>query len=291
MIQTFTNFEDFRKKAQEIGVGVNLSELFQLDIVFLESFGDYIIISLKDYASENQEDSEGKLLVVSDNILILGNQNSLLYSRSKSFGDKDYALFKRTLLQQQDGESTVLAYLTLREALNSYVQAFNAIDQKIDDLEKNYVTEDGEETAVRLRKLTNRVEDYSNLLIALEERKIQQVNASSISYDYALLKSHAQHLLDRCRNHLNQLREVQREAELKLLKERERQFKELSALMRKFTAFVILLFVVFLLAVNFQLAAEYIKNAGITEQYPSFLTLELAVIAVLVFYFKRKNWI
>src|SRR3989344_4987906 len=135
MIETFTDFQQFKHKAQEIGVGVNLDELLAIDIVFLESYEDYLIISVKDYAP-----TQG----LSSNILILSEKHVLLYS-DKTFGEKDYKMFRFTL-QKQFGESTVISLLTLREIFNNYQNAFNGFDDKIDALEVSYDLDEAEAT-------------------------------------------------------------------------------------------------------------------------------------------------
>jgi len=289
MIKTFANFEDFKKNARQLGLEVDLSELFSIEIAFLETYGQFVLVSIKDYAKESSGGGGGNL-ILGDNILVLSEKDSFLYSRNKAFGEEDYKLFKHTL-QKQYGEPTVLTFLALREVLNSYLNAFNAMDQKIDDLERKYDAEDAEQTTVRLRRLTNKVEDLANLLIILEERKIKQVYTGLIAYDYDLLKSRAQHLLDRCRNHLGQLRDIQTEAETKQSRQSMTHLQTLSTSIKRITALVVVVFVTLLIAINFEIAAKYFPDLQSSASYANFLIVDVLAVAVLLFFFRRNSWV
>lgn len=282
VIETFTDFQQFKHKAQEIGVGVNLDELLAVDIIFLESYEDYLIISIKDYS---QNTSNG----LSSNILIVSEKHVLLYS-DKTFGEKDYKMFRFTL-QKQFGESTVLTLLTLREIFNNYQNAFKIIDEKIDTLELAYSIDDAEENTVRLRKLTNRIEDFVHLLVSLEERKIRQVDTSLVAYDYRLTITKAQHLLDRCRNHLNQLRDIQREADMRQTRETNRRIEDLTNVMKKLTAITVIIMLPTLVASHYGMNFTYMPELDIPWAYPVIITVEFILAIVAALYFRKRGWI
>ncbi|HLC37920.1 MAG TPA: CorA family divalent cation transporter [Candidatus Norongarragalinales archaeon] len=227
MIETFTDFAQFKKKAQELGVGVNLDELLAIDITFLESYEDYVIINVK-IAGENP-----------NNILVLSSRDALLYS-NKTFGEKDYKMYRYTL-EKDFGEATVLAFLTLRSVLDEYLASFKVLDDKIDSLETAYDPNAAEESTMKLRRLTNRVEDFVNLLISLEERKIKQVSTNLVGYDYGLVLAKAQHLLDRCRNHLSQLRDIRSEIEVKGTSNLSKNIEKLTVIMAVLTVFSVVI--------------------------------------------------
>ena len=280
MIETFTDFKQLKHKAQEIGVGVNLDELLAIDIVFLESYEDYLIISVKDYAP-----TQG----LSSNILILSEKHVLLYS-DKTFGEKDYKMFRFTL-QKQFGESTVISLLTLREIFNNYQNAFKGFDDKIDALEVSYDLDEAEATTIKLRKLANRVEDFVNLLVSLEERKIRQVDTGLVAYDYRLTITKAQHLLDRCRNHLNQLRDIHREADVRQTRETNKRIEDLTNVMKKLTAITVIIMIPNLIASNFGMNFVHMPELSIEWAYPAVLVLQFAVMIASVVYFKKRGWL
>lgn len=283
MIETFTDFEQFKRKAQESGVSVNLDELLSVNIVFLESYEDYVIISVKDY-------SEGSSNGLSPNILILSDKYALLYSEKKNFGEKDYKLFRNTLTRQF-GESTVLTFLTLREILANYKTSFTAIDEKIDDLEKKYDMDKAEEATVLLRKHTNRIEDFVHLLVSLEERKISQVYTSYVAYDYKLTLTKSQNLLDRCRNHLNQLRDIQREAEMRETRETNKRIEDLTNVMKRLTAITVVLMIPNIIGSHFGMNFRYMPELDIPLAYPAVILITIVITIATAIYLRKKGWL
>ena len=277
MIETYTEFEQFKKKAQEMGVGVNLSELLEIQVTFLESYEEYVIINIKTTGESP------------NNILILNEKNALLYS-DKTFGEKDYKMFRYTL-QKPFGESTVLAFLALRSVLSEYEGIFKIVDEKTDGLEKKYEIGEAEEATSRLRRLTNRVEDFVNLMMSLEERKIRQVNTSLIAYDYGLVLAKAQHLLDRCRNHLNQLRDIQRDADVRQMRETNKRIEDLTNVMKKLTAITVILMIPTAIASHFGMNFRYMPELSIPEAYPAVVVGQIILTVAIALYLKWKGWL
>ena len=276
MIETYTEFDQFKKKAHEMGVGVNLEELLEIQVTFLESYEEYVIINIKTTGESP------------NNIIILNEKNALLYS-DKAFGEKDYKMFRYTL-QKPFGETTVLSFLVLRSVLEEYQNVFKVLDENIDHLEKKYEISEAEESTSRLRRLTNRVEDFVNLMISLEERKIRQVNTSFIAYDYGLVLAKAQHLLDRCRNHLNQLRDIQRDADVRQTRETNRRIEELTNVMKKLTALTAIIMVPTLIASIYGMNVTQLPLAQENGFY-AVMTVILLLTAVAAGYSKIKGWL
>lgn len=283
MIETFSDFAQFKSKAQGIGVSVNLDELLGVNGVFLESYEDYVLISLKDYADNTTND-------LSANILVLTEKEALLYSERKTFGEKDYKFFRNTL-QKPYGEPTVLTLLMLRDVLANYQNAFKSIDEKIDVLEKNYDIDSAEEITVVLRKLTNRTEDFTHLLVSLEERKIVHVNTSYVAYDYKLVLTKGQYLLDRCRNHLNQLRDIQHEADMKQTRETNKRIEDLTDVMKKLTAITVILMIPNIIAGHFGMNFKYMPELGLEWAYPAVILGQLIITGIAYLYFKKRGWL
>ncbi|NUN11072.1 hypothetical protein HUU53_00300 [Candidatus Micrarchaeota archaeon] len=281
MIETFVNFDDFKKRAIELGVAVNLDELLSLNIVFLESYEDYVIISVRDYNGTNEP---------KNNILLLSEKNALLYSENKQFNDNDYKMF-RISMQKQYGESSVLSLLTLRAIVKNYQQTFNQIDENIDVIEKGLKAEIVEDATVKLRKLTNRIEDFVILLTSLEERKIKQVNTGLVAYDYDLVYTKAQQLLDRCRNHLSQLRDIQWEIDSKQTKETNKRIEELNLVVKRLTGITIVLMIPNIIAGHFGMNFIYMPELAIEWAYPAVIVGQIIVTLTAALWMKKKGWL
>ena len=217
MIQTFTKFDEFAAAARDAGVDVNLEDLLRLDLLFFEPYKKYLIINLKQYG-ESQ-----------NNILILSKDANLYYSSSK-LPRRDLRLYK-AVLTKKNGESTVLAQVALRRALKNYSATFSRIDSKIDSFGKNSSLESIEETTELLRKVSDRVEDFLSLLMSLEDRRIKEVETKYLSYDYDVVLARSRLLVDRCRNHLKELRDIRDEIDIKFTRQLNKSIEKLTVVM------------------------------------------------------------
>ncbi len=277
MIETFTNFERFEAEAKKIGVEVDLRALLTLDFLFLEEYKNFMILSLRDYEKEPS------------NILVLSLDKNLLYSM-KEFTDRDFRMFSHTI-QKKYGESTVLTYLVCKAVLESYTRKFEELNALIDEFEAGRELNRFEDTSISLRKTMDRVEDFLNILITLEERKIRQVNTAFVSYDYELLVSRTQHLLDRCRNHVNQMRDIRTQIEMRSTMELNKRIERLTDIMKKLTALTLIFMIPNIIAGHFGMNFKFMPELGIPEAYPATIIGSLAITISAALYMKKIGWL
>jgi len=277
LIETFNNFERFEAEARKLGVEVDLRALLTLDFLFLEEYKDFVILSLRDYEKEPS------------NILILSLDKNLLYS-GKQFSERDFRLFSHSI-QKKYGESTVLTYLVCKAVLESYAKKFEELNFLIDEFEAGRQLERFEETSISLRKTMDRVEDFLNILISLEERKIRQVNTGFISYDYELLISRTRHLLDRCRNHVNQMRDIRTQLEMRSTLELNKRIERLTDIMKKLTALTLIFMIPNIIAGHFGMNFKYMPELSVPEAYPAVIIASLAITISVALYMKKIDWL
>jgi Mg2+ and Co2+ transporter CorA len=216
-IRSFTSFQEFEEAAKGIGVDVDLNALLRLDITFIEPYPNYVVINLRDYGN------------IPNNMLVLTPKASLLYS-DKQFTDRDYSIYKQAL-RRKYGEATVLSFLALSEVLKSYSAKFSEIDKQIDRFGVNSSLEKIEETARELRMFADRMEDFVNLLISLEDRKVDFIHTKVLAYDFDVLLAKSRHLLDRSRNHLWELRDIREEMDVKITRKLNKNIEKLTVIM------------------------------------------------------------
>lgn len=227
MIGIYQNFDEFLKQAQEMGVNEDLRALLTLNLIFFERYEDYSVVSVRDYSE------------APNNVLVLSKDKTLLYSE-KQITQRDFRLFKYTV-QKTYGESTALTLLVLKEVLKSYSKHFDKLNAEIDSYSGVKDLEKIEHTTVDLRKLTVDVEDFQNLLYTLEDRKVREFRTEYVEYDYDLVLAHTQHLLDRCRNHLQELRDLRSEVEVRATSDLNRSIKGLTVVMMFLTIITVVL--------------------------------------------------
>ncbi|NYZ77800.1 magnesium transporter CorA family protein [Candidatus Micrarchaeota archaeon] len=277
MIETFTNFERFEAEAKKLGVEVDLRALLTLDFLFLEQYKDFVILSLRDYEKEPS------------NIVILSLDKNLMYS-GKEFADRDFRMFSYTI-QKKYGESSVLTYLVSKAVLESYTKKFEELNDLIDEFEAGHELDRFEDTSISLRKTMDRVEDFLNILITLEERKIRQVNTAFISYDYELLISRTRHLLDRCRNHVNQLRDIRTQIEMRSTIELNKRIERLTDIMKKLTALTLIFMIPNIIASHFGMNFKFMPELSMPEAYPAVIIGSLAISIGAALYMKKIGWL
>lgn len=203
--------------AKKAGVDVDLNDLLRLDITFIEPYSDYVVMNVRDYGS------------IPNNMLVLTEKKSFLYS-DKKFTDRYLNMYKQAL-RKKHGKSTVLTFLALNEVLKSYSDEFSKIDKQIDRFGVNSSLDKIEETANDLRGFADRLEDFVNLLISLEDRKIDFIYTKLLAYDFDILLAKSRHLLDRSRNHLWELRDIREEMDVKVTRKLNKSIEKLTLIM------------------------------------------------------------
>ncbi|MFH0713284.1 MAG: CorA family divalent cation transporter [Candidatus Micrarchaeota archaeon] len=276
MIRTFSDFNQFKQAALELGLEMDLQALTNLDVLFFESFENHLILNVRDYG-ENP-----------NNLLILGREDSLLYSE-KQFTSKDYKMF-RLSMREPFGESTVIAFLAMREAMNNYAHKFEYLHAELNSAEKTLDVDRIDDVGRAFRKLIDKLEDFVDLLIKLRDRKVSQVNTKYISYDYNVLTAKAQNLLDRSKNQLGSISGLRNEIEVRETRVLNSKIEKLSEVVKKLTAITIIVMIPNMLSgfygMNLTLSLANRPDA----EYIVF-GVSLAAMLLTAGFFKWKDWL
>lgn len=277
MIGIYSNFDEFSKVAQEMGVKDDLQALLSLNLVFFERYDEYSIVSVRDYSD------------APNNVLVLSKDKTILYSEKK-ITERDFRLFKYTV-QKAYGESTALTLLVLKEVLASYAKYFEKINSLIDSFSSVKDSEGIEQTAVDLRKLTVNVEDFQNLLYTLEDRKVREFRTEYLEYDYDLILARTRHLLGRCRSHLQELRDVRSEIELKNAYQFNLRLEELTKIMKRLTGLTVLFMIPTLIASFYGMNFVFMPELAHPLGYPGVIVVMASATLLTAFWMHRKGWL
>ncbi len=216
----FTDFPAFAARAKKAGVEDNIQPLLTLPVMFLQRTSGYTLLTLKDY----RFDANRIVFLSKGECLVYGEQPALPKELSKH----------KDVLKKPYGESTIVALLLMRKVLESYQTRFEEINKAIDETEETLDLYRAAEVWKKLRRTTDRMEDFVDLVIRLKDREILEVDTTLVSYDYDVLLSTAQHLLDRCKSHLIQLANLRNEFEVASTLTLSRNVEQLT----KVTAFL-----------------------------------------------------
>lgn len=217
MYKVFTNFAEFNREVKEAGLKVNLKELTLLDYNFLQTYDNFTIINIRDYDKEP------------NNLIILSPKKTFFYG-GKDFVNGNLRQFSN-ILNKKYGESTAITFLVLEAVLTNYTTEFEGIRKELVELEQNLNIDKIEEEGRRLRKLIDRLEDFFDILIRLEERKLAEFDSKLINYDYNILTSEAKYWLERCRSNMYRIASLRTKCDIKSNSELSERITKLTIIM------------------------------------------------------------
>lgn len=277
MIRTFSDFNEFRNAALEQGLEMDLEALTNLDVLFFETYKNFLILNVRDYG-ENP-----------NNLLLLSKESSLLYSQ-KQFTSKDYKLF-RLSMREPFGEGSVLSFLTLREVMNNYSGRFEKLHADLDEVERTLDVDKLDEIGKAFRKFEDKLEDFVDLLIKLRDRKVAQVNTKYISYDYNVLTGKAQHILDRTKNQLSRINGLRNEIEVKETRNLNKRIERLSEAVRKLTVVTVLLMIPTIVVGYFGMNFAHLSLVDSPNAEIEVIIGTIVAMLAVFGFFKFKNWV
>lgn len=226
LIEQFSDFGKFEAKAKKICVGINFEELTKLDLNFLEAYKNFTVLNLRNSFSEGGEKNL-------NNLLVLSRKTNLIYS-SQKFSKQDFKLYNG-VLKKKFGESTILCLMALKQVQENYYADFERQRKGVLTAEQLLDYEQLNRVNKNMMNLEDKLADFLDLLLKLEERKIQLVDTNLINYDYDLLAAKARLLLDRTGRVLSQINEEKREIELRSTNALNKNVEFLSKMMMVLT--------------------------------------------------------
>lgn len=278
MILTFTDFEEFLREARAMGVVEDLRQLTTLDVLFFEKHKNYLIVNLRDY--DEQEPN---------NILILSRDKNVVYTK-KQIPKNDFRMFSLTM-QKPYGESTALALILFKKGLQNYASRYDKIHAEISALEDKFDPEKISEASNKMRKLIDKVDDFMNILISVEERRVREVNTSYAGYDYHVLTATATHLLDRCKNNMQRIKDLRSEYEMKNTHELNKRIEYLTDVMKKLTALTLVLMIPNIIASHYGMNFKYMPELSDPLGYPLTIIASVALVLGAIIIFRKKGWL
>ncbi len=217
MYKIFTNFNDFNREVKDSGLKINLKELTLLDYNFLQTYDEFTIINIRDYDKEP------------NNLIVLSLKKVLVYV-GKDVINGNLRQFSN-VLNKKHGESTAITFLILDAVLTNYTAEFENIRKNLIELEQNLDIDRIEEDGRRLRRLIDRLEDFVDIIIKLEERKLAEFDSKLISYDYNILTSEAKYWLERCRSNMYRITSLRTKCDVKSNSELSERITKLTVIM------------------------------------------------------------
>ncbi|MFA6035818.1 MAG: CorA family divalent cation transporter [Candidatus Micrarchaeia archaeon] len=275
MIYTFDKFEDFQAKARELGITSDLEKLQNLDILFYEQYPEYMLFNLVSFESGINK------------IIILLKEDALIYPSLLFESDR----ILKIKVKGPYRESTIAAYTVLKKMSDNYYSYFEAINRELAHATDAPSSEKLEQLSRKLRRLQDIVDDFTALLIRLNESEVPFVDTKKIGYEFDILLARSRHLEHRCevaKSDINMLytrREMREGAEL------NKRLEKLTEVMKKLTAFTIILMLPTLLTSHYGMNFKFMPELDSPIGYPAVTIAGLLIMATTALYFRHKGWL
>ncbi|MBM3924498.1 MAG: magnesium transporter CorA family protein [SAR202 cluster bacterium] len=277
-LQAFTDLGLFAKAVEDAGLSIDFLPLLSLNANFIESTEDFLVLNLKHFDTEEP-----------NNLLFLHSEKALLYSRMPLSPE---ALQPHAGIQAKaHGKTTVLAFLALKRTVNNYKTHLDTLVARIRELESQFDNARYRALIFDFERLFDRLEDLHQILIKLEETNLKEVETRYISFDYQVLMTESANQLDRCRNRLNMLKDLQREHELQTTVELNRRIERLNNVVTRLTAVTVIIMVPTLIASHFGMNFTNMPELDMKWTYPAVLALEVLLIVSGVLLFRKIKWL
>lgn len=275
----FDDLGSFSQAVQvEAGRTFNFASVIEVSTDFLEVSDQHLILNVK---SANGEDPNNLLFVVERRAFLFSKKLPLPAALEPFKG----------VLNKEFGPSTVLAFLTLQMVLGSYRAKLEALIAPMRKLDEDFDYQSYRTVVAEFERLDDRLEEFHELLLKLEERGVKQVETEHISFDYSVLIAESVSLEGRCRRRLTMVRDLARDHELRASAHLNQRIERLSDVMKRLTAITVILMIPTLIASHFGMNFAYMPELEVRWVYPAVVGFQIFVMGLGAIVFKKIGWL
>ena len=217
MIHSFTKLEELKKGLTSAKVQRDVDSLLKLELPFFDYQNKVSVLYFPLY-----HESEDKCLIV------ISKKNVFVYAPA---GFSNYNKSHKTSSIRTNHESTLLTFHMLKYVLKDYSEQFQKIRDRMNEMETDPVLDLVEDSGRALRRLTDKMESFVELIIVLKQREIKQFNTDLVSFDYEILSTEARYWLERCRSHIYRIASLRTKSEMKSNRELNDTMGKLTVIM------------------------------------------------------------
>ncbi len=278
-LQSFNDLTAFAKAATSAtGTEFDFASVIELQTNFVQGTPEYLILNVKEYGAQ----SRNNLLFLSDDRSYIFSDRLPFLDRTKEFED---------ILDKPFGRSTALCFLTLSQVLENHKNYFEKLLEDIRKLEEHFDHAGYRGVSAEFQRFGDRLEEFHELLILLQERRYKQVETQHISFDYRVLIAESLSLQGRCRRRFSSLRELRQDHEMEATEELNRRIVKLNDVVKRLTAITVILMLPTLIASHFGMNFQYMPELHVWWAYPAVVGVQLVIMGVFALIFRRIGWI
>lgn len=277
--RVFTDLDSFSTAVEAaVGLVFDFKSIIELHTNFTECGDRYLIVNLKDYDPDEN-----------NYLLFLTESHSFLYTK-QPFPLESAKAFEK-VLGKPYGHGTVLTFLTLDRVLDSNKRRLEAFISSIKKLENAFDPVEYRSISFALEGFDDRLEEYHDLLLRLQERRYKQLETQYISFDYSVLIAESLSLQGRCRRRLTQLKDIRQFFEMQSTSELNRRIARLDDVVKRLTAITVILMVPTLISSHFGMNFVNMPELYIWWAYPAVVAIEVLLLAAGIYVFKKMGWL
>ena len=277
--QFFGDIASFSKAVESAtGLTFNFASLTELTTDFIQASDQYLILNIKEYGSGQP-----------DNLLFLTEDEAYTFS-SEHPSPAAIKVFVDAL-DKPFGKSTILSFLILNKVLENHKRQQETLIKRITELEDIFDHVVYRNLSLEFERFSDRLEEFHDLLLGLQERRYKQVETRYISFDYRVLIAESLSLQGRCRRRLSTLKDLHQDHEMQATEELNQRLVKLNDVVKRLTAITIILMLPTLIASHFGMNFQYMPELHVWWVYPAVIGAQLAIMGAFAIIFRKIGWL
>ncbi|MBI4187999.1 MAG: magnesium transporter CorA family protein [Chloroflexi bacterium] len=276
----FLIFDDLasfsRAVAAETGRVFDFASVVQLATDLVQSSDKYLLLNIK------EADGENDLLFLSEEKAYIFSSKSPLLESVKTFSD---------VLPKPFGRSTILTFVILDKALDSYKQQLEIFIERSRKLEGDFDYVEYRNLALALEHFNDGLEGLHDVLLRLQGSKYKQVESRYIAFDYDILIAESMGLQSRARRRLAVLIGIRQDHDTRATEELNQKIVNLNDVVKKLTAITVILMIPTLIASHFGMNFAFMPELKIWWAYPTVVIAQFMFMGAGIVLFRRIGWL
>jgi hypothetical protein len=277
--QVFDDLGSFSKALEAAtGLTFDLASVIELHTDFTEATEQYLLLNIKEYGGEQPDN----ILFLSEDKAYAFSSNCPSLSAIKTFED---------ILGKPFGKSTILCFLVLDKIMDNHKKELEDFVDKIRKQEEHFDHIEYRNLSLEIERFSDRLEEFHDLLLELQERRYRQVETQYLTFDYRVLIAESLSLQGRCRRRIGSLKEVRQEQEMRATEELNQRIVKLNDVVKRLTAITVILMLPTLIASHFGMNFQHMPELHMWWAYPSVVLGQIVIMAAGIAVFWKMGWL
>jgi Mg2+ and Co2+ transporter CorA len=277
--RTFPDVASFTATIRrEFGVDEDLTSVLELTTDFSQVTSQYLLLNIK----ENHSDTPDNLLFLTEEKILVCSHNAPDPGMFQEFED---------VLEKSFGKSTVITFLVINRILSNHIQYLETITKRTKSLEDNFNHDEYRALSFEFERFNDRLEEFHDLILVLQERRYKQIQTQYISFDYRVLIAESQSLQAKCRRRLSSLKDLRQDHEIKATEELNQKIMKLNDVLKKLTSITVILMLPTLIASHFGMNFYHMPELHIWWVYPLVIGAQIVIMGIFFIIFKKIDWL